>query len=67
MDFLLESLGFPPGTDFVRLADRVHALQRSGRRFELGCGVGLHLDRPEDVRSRWGDEGLWPSFRGLKY
>ncbi len=76
MHFLLESLGFPPGTDFVQLAGAVSKTELSGRAFEFGCGLGLHAGPEVGLSSRAGGgtrlarsaperaDGLWPSFRG---
>lgn len=76
LHFLLESLGFPPGTDFVRLAGAVSKTEVSGRTFEFGCGLGLHGSRRGEAprANAYGKrlhrtaperaDGLWPSFRG---
>ena len=74
--FLLESLGFPPSTDYARLARAVSRTELSGRTFEFGCGLGLHASREGEISpgpasgvrlDRTAPEradGLWPSFRG---
>lgn len=72
MHFLLESLGFPPGTDFVRLAAEVARTERRGQSFELLGGLGLRAEQaPVPGRSAAQSEApqdlpidLWPSFRG---
>ena len=71
MDFLLECVGFPPGTDYERLEDRllrsgesVPLVQSKGEhlRMALGGGVELRLDRELDSDPCV----IWPHFNSQR-
>jgi hypothetical protein len=71
MDFLLECIGFPPGTDFERLEERLlrqgetaPLVQATGTHLRLAMagGVELRLDREPDSEL----SVIWPHFNSTR-